>query len=162
MRDSGRERIREGKEQRETERARNDELGRFAVDVKQVETSDGDRRRRDTAKSETSHDAPIDSAVVSVDYGSARLRDRSIDQVRAHGRRGVDAEHNDQDRGHERPSTYASHPDEAADEHARQHVTGVDGRQEAEELSGIEHCVFLFYAVAQSAKSGNPIIIIVI
>ena len=59
-------------------------------------------RGRNAAGREQPGDAPVDASVTGVDVGAARLGDGGVQQIRADGGRGMNAEQQHEQRRHER------------------------------------------------------------
>ena len=91
-----------------------------------LQAEDGENGGRNTAGREQSRDAPIDPSVTGVDVGAARLGDGGLQQIRADGGRGVNAEEQHEQRRHQRPAADAGEADDDADGEAGKRLSGID------------------------------------
>ena len=97
-----------------------------AVNAEGGQRKQSHRGYRHAAGGEPADDAPVDVPVEPVHQGAAALCRRRVEQVGPDRGGGVDAEEEDQQRGHQRATANPGHADQQADAKARDRKKQVD------------------------------------
>jgi hypothetical protein len=117
-----------GEQQGHTERAGN-EFGRTrqTTGSKLAHQPQRERTRRQTTSRQQPGDTPIDSFLETMHHRAARLGQRGVQQISPHRGGRVNAEHQHQQRRHQRAAAHAGQTDDGANEKPGNRVGEIHG-----------------------------------
>ena len=114
------------RQERKTEHQVDQAARGFAAEIKLPQNNERQDACRNAAACEPDHRRPVDAPRPAVRQAAGGLCGSGVEEIGPDRRRRVDAEQQDQQRGHQRATAYTRHANQKADAEPRHHIEGID------------------------------------